>query len=123
MLKHVQACGTESYQRIVRLEEMVIFNAETLVQYQAWKYLTVHTLLDERIASSRQVCIVQAEEDEDKYQVLELDDFLDTYEKEPVENGEISLIRSKRSMRRLDTNRLIQWICMSFVSSHHLSTA
>ena len=90
MLKHVQACGTESYQRMVRLEEMVTFNAETLVQYQAWKYLTVHTLLDERrIISSRQVRTVQVEEEEDTNQdFLELDHFLDTYEEEPVENGE-----------------------------------
>ena len=48
MIKHAQLCGLEAYERMVRLEEMLVFNAETLLQYTAWNYLTVHNILDKR---------------------------------------------------------------------------
>ena len=35
MIKHARLCGLETYERMVRLEEMLILNAETLLQYHA----------------------------------------------------------------------------------------
>ena len=48
MFKHVQTCGLKLYDRMVRLEEMLVLNTETLIQYYAWNYLTIHNILDGR---------------------------------------------------------------------------
>ncbi|KAI2499351.1 hypothetical protein MHU86_15133 [Fragilaria crotonensis] len=76
-IDHAVTCGQASYERIERLEELVVLNPGTFLQYQAWQYRLISQILE-----ARNPPVLEPTIDVDS------EEFFDSYEQEPKETGE-----------------------------------
>jgi hypothetical protein len=82
-ITHIKGCSLLAYERILVLDDMVVLNTGTLVQYQVLKARTVRDMLDAR-SPETQVGVGE----EPMMTSEEMETFFDAYSTLPIELGE-----------------------------------
>ena len=87
MLAHVHNCGMMTYDRIARLDDMVVLNAETFTQYQGLKLRMVCDVIEARRYTGH---IEDSEDDFNSGLITSEEEnlYFDTYSELPSETGE-----------------------------------
>jgi hypothetical protein len=83
VVTHMHRGGKIAYDRITLLDDMVVLNLDTFVQYQGLKIKAMNNILDARKPVTEEEPTIEAELTE-----AELDKFFDSYETLPIELGD-----------------------------------
>ena len=81
MIRHAHSRSAASYERIERLEELVVLNSGTFCQYQAWQHQLFNQILEARKtpATTTEDSLQSEELQTEEQDIGDIDDFFDAY--------------------------------------------